>query len=249
MCERGAWSASWIPPPPALTAGRVGALEGNVDGEVPDERGGRDVALGGDLGDALLQTLWGKRGMSQGPALSPLDACCWWAWQAGWVSGVRNGALPLWEPSLGRRQSRTCSRGRQIRGTAGERGCVGGELPGPRAACTTVATSQPALLGSGLRPGWVRGSEAQPALLASGRRQACLRGPWTEARPRYRGRAAEAQAGLCRGGPGSPPLWGPAGPPHRRAHLPALDLPVDRQQEDAGAGGGRHGAGRGLPRC
>lgn len=72
MRERGAWSASWIPPPPALTARRIGALEGNVNGEVPDECGGRDVALGGNLGDALLQALWGERGMSQGPALKPI---------------------------------------------------------------------------------------------------------------------------------------------------------------------------------
>lgn len=75
----------------------------------------------------------------------------------------------------------------------------------------------------------------------------------TEARPRYRHRAAEAQAGLCRGRPGSLPLWGPPATlpslPSSRAHLPALDLPADRQQKDAGAAGGRHGAGLGLPRC
>jgi len=58
--------------PAAPTAGRVGALEGNLDGEVPDEGGGRDVAPGGDLGDALLQALRGESGVS--PALR--SACC-----------------------------------------------------------------------------------------------------------------------------------------------------------------------------
>lgn len=53
-------------------AGRVGTLEGNLDGEVPDEGGGRDVAPGGDLGDALLQALRGESGVS--PALR--SACC-----------------------------------------------------------------------------------------------------------------------------------------------------------------------------
>lgn len=140
MRERGAWSASWIPPPPALTARRIGALEGNVDGEVPDECGGRDVALGGDLGDALLQALWGERGMSQGPALKPITHMLRRAWQAGWLSG----SLPLWEPSLGHRRSRTCSRGRQIRETVGERSCLGGRLAGTEGQPQSPALGQPA---------------------------------------------------------------------------------------------------------
>lgn len=55
--------------PSALTAKRVGALEGDVDGEVPDQSGGGDAALGGDLGDSLLQALqgmWGEPGGAGG---------------------------------------------------------------------------------------------------------------------------------------------------------------------------------------
>lgn len=65
---RGCLVCRLDPCAPALTAKRVGALEGDVDGEVPDECGGRDVARGGDLGDALLQALGGEGGRSQWPA-------------------------------------------------------------------------------------------------------------------------------------------------------------------------------------
>lgn len=43
-----------------LTAVGVGALEGDVDGEVPHQRAPGIPALGRDLGDALLQALRGQ---------------------------------------------------------------------------------------------------------------------------------------------------------------------------------------------
>lgn len=121
--------------PPALTAKRVSALEGDVQGQVPDECGGRDVARGGDLGDALLHALWGEGGRSQRPAQARRG------WQEGWASGVQSRALPLWEPSPGRRRSSTCSRGRQIQGTGGKRGCEGVQLLGLRASLCVPSVS------------------------------------------------------------------------------------------------------------
>lgn len=76
--------AAGLDPPSALTAKGVGALEGDVDGEVPDQRGGRDAALGGDLGDSLLQTLQGMWGEPGGAAGQPGDSV-----GTGWGQGAQ----------------------------------------------------------------------------------------------------------------------------------------------------------------